>query len=238
MALKLFSGSVEATNMALLRSSIALTALIFLQSCVVSQNRYDELLRERDRLQAQLDSNERAMADAQLAQFRSLSERLRSLIQAGRLRVKLIEGRLVVELPSDVLFESGSAQLNPAGRDAVQELARALAEVPERSFQIEGHTDNVPVRTLSFRSNWELGSARALAVLHLMIEAGMPAARISAASFGEHRPAASNESLEGRAANRRIEITVIPDLRLLPGYEELKRLEAESDGDAEEVKEN
>ena len=97
-----------------------------------------------------------------------------------------------------------------------------LASVPGRTYQVEGHTDNVPIHTQRYPSNWELASARAVAVTRTMIEAGVDPARISAASFSEYKPSASNGSKEGRAQNRRIEIVVVPESVGLPGFEELK----------------
>ena len=147
-----------------------------------------------------------------------------SLIDAGKLKVEIVDGRMVVVLASDVLFASGSANLSRDGKSAIGEVAALLADIPDRKFQIEGHTDNVPIRTAVYPSNWELASARALTVLKTMLEAGMPADRISAASFGDSKPARDNETPEGKAANRRIEIVVTPDLSTLPGFEELNRV--------------
>lgn len=168
-------------------------------------------------------SRRKAEADARIAEYRNLLTRFRPLIDAGKLRVKIVEGRMVVELPSDVLFASGSARLSKDGKAGVVEVARLLAEIPDRDFQVEGHTDNVPIHTDQYPSNWELASARAINVLKAMVDAGMPPDRISAASFGEAKPAAGNDTPEGRAANRRIEIVVVPDLSSLPGFEELNR---------------
>ena len=140
--------------------------------------------------------------------------------------VKIVDGRMVVVLATDVLFGSGSASLSREGKDAVSEVARLLASIPQRSFQIEGHTDNVPIRTAQYPSNWELASARSLTVLKTMLEAGMPADRISAAAFGDAKPAVSNETADGRAQNRRIEIIIVPDLSALPGFDELQRVES------------
>ena len=88
----------------------------------------------------------------------------------------------------------------------------------------EGHTDDVPIKTAKFPSNWELGAARALVVLRTLEEGGVTPAQLSAATYGENRPTAKNDSDEGRAANRRIEIVVVPDLSDLPGYDELQKL--------------
>lgn len=167
-------------------------------------------------------------AEARIAEYRNLLAKFRTLIDAGKLAVKIVDGRMVVVLNTDVLFGSGSATLSMDGKGALGEVATLLASIPDRAFQIEGHTDNVPISTAQYPSNWELASARAITVLKTMVEAGLPPQRISAASFGDSKPAASNETAEGKAANRRIEIIIVPDLSTLPGFEELKRLEKDS----------
>lgn len=165
----------------------------------------------------------KAEADRRIAEYKLLLERFRSLIDAGKLKVKIVDGRMVVALASDILFASGSAALSKDGKASIAEVAALLAQIPERKFQVEGHTDNVPIRTEAFPSNWELASARALTVVKTMVDAGMPAARVSAASFGEQKPALPNDTPEGRAGNRRIEIVVVPDLSTLPGFDELNK---------------
>ena len=163
--------------------------------------------------------------EARVAEFKGMLARFKSLIDAGKLKVKIVDGRMVVELASDILFSSGSAQLSKSGKAAVTEVAQVLASIPDRSFQIEGHTDNTPMAGGAY-ANWELGSARALNVLKNMVDAGMPGNRISAASFGDSKPAKPNDTKEGKEANRRIEIVVVPDLSSLPGFEELKKASA------------
>lgn len=167
----------------------------------------------------------KAEADKRIAEFRSLLAKFKDLIDAGRLRVRIVEGRMVVVLNTDVLFASGSANLSKDGRAAVAEVAGLLASIPDKKFQIEGHTDNVPIATAQYPSNWDLAAARALNVLKAMVDAGLPGDRISAASFGESKPASTNETADGRKANRRIEIIIVPDLSTLPGFEELQRVE-------------
>src|SRR5690606_34660178 len=105
------------------------------------------------------------------------------------------------------------------------EVGKLLASIRDRNFQVEGHTDNVPIRTRQYPSNWELASARAVNVTRTMLDAGLPASRVSAASYGSSLPAASHETAEGRAQNRRIDIIIVPDLSTLPGFEELQALE-------------
>lgn len=162
--------------------------------------------------------------EKRMEEYRTLIRRFRKLTKAGDLSIKIVDGRMVVALESDVLFSSGSARLSNKGNDTIKKVAKLLVSIPDKKFQIEGHTDNVPIRSSKFPSNWELASARSINVLKTMKKAGMPAERISAASFSDTAPVASNKEPEGKAANRRIEIVVIPDLSQLPGYDELQRL--------------
>ncbi|HZA14098.1 MAG TPA: OmpA family protein [Myxococcaceae bacterium] len=165
----------------------------------------------------------KAETEARIAEFRSLIDKFKGLIDAGKLKVRISEGRMVVELATDILFPSGSAALSKDGESSITEVAKLLQSIPDRKFQIEGHTDDVPIRG-KYRSNWELASARSLTVLQAMLATGMPADRISAASYGDSKPARPNSSEENRAANRRIEIAVVPDLSTLPGFDELQRV--------------
>jgi chemotaxis protein MotB len=160
-------------------------------------------------------------ADRQLGDFRALQKSLQSMIDTGTLQVKVVKGRMVVSLGSDVLFGSGSAQLSAKGKTAIEAVTRKLAQIQKKDFQVEGHTDNVPIQSSTYPSNWELASARALNVVADMIKAGMDPARVSAASFADSRPVASNDTSDGRALNRRIEIVVLPDLSNLPGFDRL-----------------
>jgi chemotaxis protein MotB len=164
----------------------------------------------------------KAEADRRMAEYKSLLSRFQSLIDAGKLKIKIVDGRMVVALASDILFPSGSAGLSKDGEAAVREIAGLLSSIPNRSFQVEGHTDDVPIRTAQFPSNWELAAARSLTVLKTMADAGLDAGRISAASYGAQKPAVPNTTPENKAQNRRIEIVVVPDLSTLPGFDELK----------------
>lgn len=161
--------------------------------------------------------------EKRLSEFRKLVQRFKSLTDTGELSIMIRDGRMVVVLPSDVLFSSGSSQLSAKGTATIQKVGQLLSTIPDKQFQVEGHTDNVPIRSAQFPSNWELASSRALRVLKLMIESGVPAQNISAASFADTKPVASNDSVQGKSLNRRIDIVIIPDLSLLPGYEELNR---------------
>lgn len=163
----------------------------------------------------------KAETEARIAEFKALLDKFKSLIDSGKLKVSIREGRMVVALATDILFPSGSATLSKDGKAAIAEVAELLKTIPDRKFQIEGHTDNVPTKN---KSNWELASSRALTVLKTMTDTGMPGERISAASFGDTKPAKGNDTPEDRAANRRIEIVLVPDLSSLPGFDELQRV--------------
>ena len=146
------------------------------------------------------------------AQFVS---RLQEMIDAGELSVSIRHGRIVIELPNNILFDSGQAELNAAGKKAIAQVAEILSQFTDRRFQVEGHTDDKPIKSVRYPSNWELSSGRALAVLHLLIEAGMEPSNVSAAGFGEFQPKGDNATPEGRQLNRRIEIVMLPNLNIL-----------------------
>ena len=147
--------------------------------------------------------------------YQEFVARFQTMIDAGQLTVRLDRGRLVIELPQDILFDTGRALISPEGRTALLEIASVLASFHDRRFQVEGHTDNVPIRNERFPSNWELSTARSLAVVRLFLEAGVSPQNVSAAGYGEHQPRATNDSDAGRTLNRRIEIVMLPNLDIL-----------------------
>ena len=147
--------------------------------------------------------------------YEDVIRRFRSLMDGGQLSVAIDRGRLVILLPQDVLFGSGSASLGREGRAVIREVAGVLAEFPDRRFQVEGHTDDVPISTERFPSNWELSSARALAVVRLLVDGGISPENVSGAAYGEYQPVASNDDRNGRARNRRIEIVMLPNLDVI-----------------------
>jgi chemotaxis protein MotB len=153
-----------------------------------------------------------AAADARAALFRDLALRLKKMVDAGELEIKLRSGRMVLALPTDVLFDSGKAKLSSRGREAIAQVSSVLATLKDRRFQVAGHTDTDPIRYSGFESNWELSSARALQVVKVLVDSGMNAVTLSAAGYGEFDPVAANDSLEQKAKNRRIEITLQPNI--------------------------
>lgn len=194
------------------------------------QSNLARVVKDRSALEASITEMESALEEARerkrqaekrIRDYRELLAKFKPLIDSGRLQVKIVDGRMVVALSMDILFDSGSAQLSKDGAETVQQVTVLLASIHGKRYQVEGHTDTVPIRTKTYPSNWELGSARALSIVKTMVDAGMPADRVSGATFGEWRPAASNDTDDGKAQNRRIEIVILPDLSGLPGAAEL-----------------
>jgi chemotaxis protein MotB len=180
-------------------------------------------LEEQNKALEELRAKER-QAQQRLATFRSMVERFQKMIESGQLRVKIVRGRMVVELSENILFDSGRADLKKEGQTALTEVATVLASISDRDFQIAGHTDNVPIKSAKFPSNWHLSSARALTVAIYLADHGVPPVRLSAAGYADTQPAASNDTADGRQQNRRIEIVLMPNLDELPDLSQLKDL--------------
>ncbi|BDV44043.1 flagellar basal body stator protein MotB [Geotalea uraniireducens] len=116
---------------------------------------------------------------------------------------------LVISLKEAGFFDSGSAKVKQQSISVIATIARSLA-IYANELRIEGHTDNIPIRTSQFRSNWELSSARANNIMHLLTEAyGLEPERMSTVGNGEYRPIDTNDTPEGRAKNRRVDIVVL-----------------------------
>ncbi len=182
-----------------------------------SQSKIDEMKKALDELREKERQNQ-----ARLSEFRSMLSKLKSMIDSGKLRVRIVRNRMVVELREAVLFDSGKADVKDAGKALLAELAPILKSVKNREFQVGGHTDNVPIKTPRFPSNWELSAARAVDVLKILTENGLSPTRISAAGYADTQPVASNDSKETRAQNRRIEIALLPNLDELPDLSALE----------------
>lgn len=161
------------------------------------------------------------VAEKRAAQFRQLLARFREMISEGKLKVQIRKGRMLVKLSDEILFDPGRTDIKAQGQEALRQVTEILREIPDRHFQVAGHTDNVPIRTRRFGSNWELSAARALRVVAFMVESGMDASRLSACGYADQDPVGPNDSEEGRAQNRRIEIVLQPNLEELPSLEGL-----------------
>jgi chemotaxis protein MotB len=132
------------------------------------------------------------------------------LIDRNMIVVRKSELKLEIEIRTDILFASGAAAVGDKAEVILARLADILKPFPN-ALRIEGHTDDVPIHTLSFASNWELSAARAASVVHLFMEQGVDPRRMSVEGFGEYRPATGNDTPEGRNRNRRVVLVVLAD---------------------------
>jgi chemotaxis protein MotB len=140
---------------------------------------------------------------------KQLTNALAPEIQRHEVVLKASREGLVVTLREIGFFDSGSAELRPTSEAAVQRIAQVLSAQPN-NIRVEGHTDNVPIHNAHFASNWELSTARATEMIRLFItHYDFPATRLSAAGYAEYHPVASNDTLDGRAQNRRVDIVVL-----------------------------
>jgi chemotaxis protein MotB len=167
---------------------------------------------EQARLRLEELRRAQAAAETRAALFRDIALKLKRMVDAGELQIALRSGRMVLVLPTDVLFDSGKAKVKPRGQEALGQIAAVLGTIPGRRFQVAGHTDDEPIRVSGFASNWELSAKRALEVTSFLVESGMRPQTLSAAGYGEFDPVAANDTPDNKAKNRRIEITLQPNI--------------------------
>ncbi|MFA4888271.1 MAG: flagellar motor protein MotB [Candidatus Omnitrophota bacterium] len=151
----------------------------------------------------------------ELSKIKSLLEdKLSQEISDKQVGLEMQEKGLVITVVGDLLFDSGKAKIRKEAQPLLNKVAGVLQKnVPNLNVGIEGHTDNEPIRHSTWKSNWELSTARALSVLHYLVnEKKISPARLSAIGYGEFRPVASNDDKEGRQQNRRVEIVILPEL--------------------------
>jgi chemotaxis protein MotB len=139
-----------------------------------------------------------------------ISAAMMPLIDADLIRMRREQFWIEVEINTELLFASGSAGLYPEARPILETLSDILKDLPVR-VNVEGFTDNLPINTPAFPSNWELSGARASSVIRLFVENGLNPAKMAAIGFGEHRPISDNDTAEGRSQNRRVTIVILAD---------------------------
>lgn len=145
---------------------------------------------------------------------RDLEQRLSNQVAQHTVSIQMGRDGLVISLREAGFFDSGSAIPRPETLPALRQIAASLARTPY-DLRVEGHTDNVPIHTENFDSNWELSSARATRIARLFLDLhAIPADRLSAAGYAEFHPIASNATPEGRATNRRVDVVVLPRTRI------------------------
>lgn len=184
-----------------------------------------DLTEARDKLTKQLAEittglgelrKQKAAVEVSAATYREVVDKLRSMSEAGQLQIATRDGRMILALSNDILFDSGRTNIKQRGQAALAKIAQVLTSVANRKFLIAGHTDNVPIRSRQFSSNWELSTRRAVEVVHYLVSQHMSPQVLAAAGYGEFNPIVPNDTADHRALNRRIEIVLLPSVLELP----------------------
>lgn len=139
-----------------------------------------------------------------------VEDKMKGWIDDELIKVSRNDRWIEIEIKSSLLFMSGSAEVEPEGFPVIDKIASILKDQPNY-IQVEGFTDNIPIRSPIYPSNWELSASRAAGVVHLFMEDGIAPDRMAAIGFGEYRPVADNASREGRAKNRRVALIILAD---------------------------
>jgi chemotaxis protein MotB len=143
------------------------------------------------------------------AEYESLADSLKNEIQAGKVELSEMKGRMTVKMKDKILFASGSASLGKEGQAALDKVAKALKEVKGKIIRVEGHTDNDATDPKGpFKDNWQLSLARAMAVVSHLQDQGVDPTKLSAAGYGQYQPIAANDTAAHKSLNRRIEIVL------------------------------
>ena len=194
----------------LLKTMLIVFISISLAGCtfIIQKGRRSDV-RKIEELSAQLDDLNKTR--------KLLEKRLSQEIQDKQVRLQMMEKGLVITVVGDLLFDSGKAKIRHEAYPVLDKVARVLKEnVPQLNVGIEGYTDNQPIKLSSWKSNWELSTARALSVLHYLVnERRISPDRLSAIGYGEYHTVATNATKEGRQLNRRVEIVILPQLTKL-----------------------
>ncbi|MBI4846112.1 MAG: OmpA family protein [Candidatus Omnitrophica bacterium] len=192
---------------------ITIPLLIGLCGCsIILQKRNPNDLDKIDSLSDSLEK-EKSAREELLRAKNELEEQLKKEIEEKQIRIQMLNKGLVITFVDEILFDSGKAKIRKEAYSVLDRVADVLnGQVRDRDIAIEGHTDNQPIKKSPWASNWDLSTARAISVLHYMIDnKNVEPQRLSAVGYGEFRPVASNDTVSGRQQNRRVEITILPD---------------------------
>jgi chemotaxis protein MotB len=192
------------------------------------QAQVDELAKKKDALLKAMGASKKeldalraaqAAAEKRAAVYKQLMAKLQSMIDSGKIKVEIRKGRMMVKLSDKILFDPGKTKLKAEGQAALKQVAAALKDIADRDFLVAGHTDNVPIKSRMFKSNWELSAARGVEVVKFLQSEGMDPKHLGAAGFSEYDPVGNNDDEEGKKSNRRIEIVLMPNIEELPKME-------------------
>ncbi len=176
-------------------------------------------LNEKERLLSDREKTLREM-QAVIARQDSITQRLNDVLRnallgfkSDELSVEIRDGKVYVSMSDKLLFKSGSANVEEKGKEAMKLLADVLSKNPDINILVEGHTDNIPIKTATYKDNWDLSVGRATSIVRLLTDDyKLVPTRVTASGKGEFSPKASNDTAEGRAKNRRTEIILTPKL--------------------------
>lgn len=162
--------------------------------------------------EAAIQEKEKSIAELKKT-YNSLVGEMSEEIKKGEITITQLKDKLSVNMVDKILFDSGSAEIKKEGKTVIDRVAEILIKVSDKQIRVEGYTDNVPISSrlaAKFPSNWELSTARATTVARHLQDKGIDPTLLSAAGYSEFRPVAPNDDDEGKAKNRRIEISLIP----------------------------
>jgi len=189
--------------------SVALTNKIKSPSDSIVPNKQEQLFKTLvDKRTARLGEQQRKIQDRMRSLANGLGKVMSPLIDQGLVSVNLVKRGVVLDISASSLFNSGEANLHSGSLQVLREVSVVLSN-EELAVEVEGHTDDVPILTTQFPSNWELSSARASSVVRKLIENGVPQKNLSVVGLASNRPLVPNDSPENRARNRRVSITIL-----------------------------
>ena len=184
-------------------------------------NQQDQMLKALvDRRAVRLGEQQRKIQERMKNLTSGLSEVMASLINRRTVSVNQTKRGVVIDISASTLFRTGEATLQPGMLDVLRQVAAVLSK-EELPIEVEGHSDDIPIATVQFPSNWELSSARASSVVRMLIDNGVPAKRLAAVGLASNQPLVPNDSPENRAKNRRVTVTIMsPNVERGVGIEE------------------
>ena len=175
----------------------------------IAPNQQEQMLKALvDNRTARMGEQQRKIQERMKKLESGISQVMLSMINQGLVGVSQSKRGVVIDISASSLFKTGDATLQPEVLDVLQQVAAVLSR-EDQSIEVEGHTDDVPIKTVQFPSNWELSSARASSVTRMLIDNGVQAKRLSVVGLADNQPLVPNDSPENRAKNRRVTITIL-----------------------------
>jgi chemotaxis protein MotB len=210
--------NVELERILKAKSDALSKTIVDLRDQVSKLERENEDLRQRvETLRSEAEALERERQEEvkeMKTTYEDLLDGMKAEIEKGQITITQLKGKLKVNMLDEILFDSGKTTIKPEGIEVLERVGEILLNVKDRAINVEGHTDNVPIGpelARRYPTNWELSAARATTVArYLQEKTGIDPTVLSATGYGEYHPVDSNETEEGRARNRRIEIVLVP----------------------------